>query len=319
MTTFIYTINDINKFISNGNPYRLPEPISKTISELNKLFVNVEPISTKPTTYEKKPNRPSENETNDWSAVRTGFKTTKVTVYEGIEKDVNTLRASLNKISAKNYEMQQESIIDFIRTFLETQEFSEISETEKMSNIHKIGQSIFDLAIVNKNNSGIYAALFKTVNQTFNLFNPVLTEFISNYRENIKNIQYIAPNANYDKFCEINKINEKRKALAAFYLNLMFNGIISETQIMQITRNLLAQIYTFISQDDKKNEVDELTETVAILYKKELYANDSGDNYENINGYTINAVIERIANSKVKDFKSLTNKTLFKFMDLIDM
>ena len=26
-----------------------------------------------------------------------------------------------------------------------------------------------------------------------------------------------------------------------------------------------------------------------------------------------------IANSKVKDYKSLTNKTIFKFMDLIDM
>ena len=32
-----------------------------------------------------------------------------------------------------------------------------------------------------------------------------------------------------------------------------------------------------------------------------------------------NEIIEKIANSKVKDYKSLTNKTLFKFMDLIDM
>ena len=38
-----------------------------------------------------------------------------------------------------------------------------------------------------------------------------------------------------------------------------------------------------------------------------------------INGFSINEIIEKIANSKVKDYKSLTNKTLFKFMDLIDM
>jgi hypothetical protein len=132
-------------------------------------------------------------------------------------------------------------------------------------------------------------------------------------------IEYVDPNANYDKFCEINKINEKRKSLASFYLNLMSNGIISEKQIMRITRNLLAQIYTFISVDDKKNEVDELTETVAILYKKELYANDDVDDYEQIEGYSIGELVEKIAKSKVKDFKSLTNKTLFKFMDLIDM
>ena len=38
-----------------------------------------------------------------------------------------------------------------------------------------------------------------------------------------------------------------------------------------------------------------------------------------ITGSSINEIVERIANSKVKDYKSLTNKSLFKFMDLIDM
>jgi hypothetical protein len=114
-------------------------------------------------------------------------------------------------------------------------------------------------------------------------------------------------------------MNEKRKALSAFYVNLMNNNIISKTQIMTITRNLLAQVYSFISIEDKKNEVDELSETIAILYKKELYDDDECDTYDSINGFSINEIIEKIANSKVKDYKSLTNKTLFKFMDLIDM
>jgi hypothetical protein len=99
----------------------------------------------------------------------------------------------------------------------------------------------------------------------------------------------------------------------------MNNGIITKTQIMIITRNLLSQINTFISVEDKKNEVDELTETIAILYKKEMYENDDGDNYTLIEGFTISELIEKIAKSKVKDYNSLTNKSLFKFMDLIDM
>ena len=88
---------------------------------------------------------------------------------------------------------------------------------------------------------------------------------------------------------------------------------------MLITRNLLDQIYRYISIDDKKNEVDELIETIAILYKKDIYDDDEGDDYEQIDGLTINEVIEKIAKSKVKDYKSLTNKALFKFMDLIEM
>ena len=75
-------------------------------------------------------------------------------------------------------------------------------------------------------------------------------------------------------------------------------------------------MYTFISIDDKKNEVDELTETVAILYRKDLYGNND---YELISGMTIVQVVEHLANSKVKDYKSLTNKSLFKFMDLVEM
>jgi hypothetical protein len=71
--------------------------------------------------------------------------------------------------------------------------------------------------------------------------------------------------------------------------------------------------------DNKKNEVDELTENVAILYKKELYEDDDGESYQLINGLKIEDVIIVIANSKVKDYKSLTNKTVFKFMDLTEM
>ena len=99
----------------------------------------------------------------------------------------------------------------------------------------------------------------------------------------------------------------------------MINGIIEKAQIMVITRNLLEQIYRYISIEDKKNEVDELIETIAILYKKDIYDDDEGEYYEQIDGLTINEVIEKIAKSKVKDYKSLTNKALFKFMDLIDM
>ena len=96
----------------------------------------------------------------------------------------------------------------------------------------------------------------------------------------------------------------------------MTNNIISKIQIKDIIKNLLSQIFAFILQDDKKSEVDELTETIIILYKKELYDTDYS---KEIEGYTINEIVHKIANSKVKDYKSLTQKSLFKFMDLIDM
>jgi hypothetical protein len=94
----------------------------------------------------------------------------------------------------------------------------------------------------------------------------------------------------------------------------MSNGIIKKEVIISITLNLLNQFYTFLNEENKKNEIDELTETIALLYKKDFYSSDI-----TVHEFSVNNFIEHIAKSKVKDYKSLTNKSLFKFMDLIDM
>ena len=304
-TTMRYTLDNINEILFQGFDYKMPEETLKIISELA-LQVG-SPDYVKTPVFQKREN-PMKSETSssgggnfkrnnkrnknveivndeDWEALRT-FQTTKIEETVGFDADIVAIRALLNKLSDKNYIDIRNKIIEIIdRLFL---------ENITSENMLRLSCTIFEIASTNRFYSKIYAELFNT-------------------------IEYIDPKVNYDKFCEINKTNEKRKSLAAFYLNLMCNGIIPKKTIMVITRNLLFQLYTFISEDDKKNEVDELTETVSILYKKEIYTDDEGDDYQQIEGYTVYEIIEKIANSKVKDYKSLTNKSLFKFMDLIDM
>jgi hypothetical protein len=98
----------------------------------------------------------------------------------------------------------------------------------------------------------------------------------------------------------------------------MNNNIISKNKIIFILRNLMNKLYTYINQDNKKNEVDELTENIAILYKKEILLSSNID-YELIDNMTIPELIEKFAHSKCKNYLSLSNKSIFKFMDLIDM
>jgi len=80
-------------------------------------------------------------------------------------------------------------------------------------------------------------------------------------------------------------------------------------------------ISNYIVLEDKKNEVDEMSENVAILYTAEFAKLDGEEKlvYERIDGETITGIIESIAHSNVKMFPSLTKKTIFKFMDLVDM
>lgn len=328
MTTaaMIYNLDSINEILFNGFDYKLPQETLEIISNLalqvgspdyvkTPVFQKREnPMKVEPPKEALKKNRrnkPTEiiNDA-DWDTLRT-FQTTKIEEKSGIMAQIDSIRVYLNKLTDKNYIDIHNKIIEIIDNV--------IKESISLQDMSQFSSTIFEIASTNRFYSKIYAELYSDLSTKYEMMKTTFETNFENFTDLFNNIEYVDPNVNYDKFCEINKINEKRKSLAAFYLNLMFNGIISEGQIMQITRNLLSQIYSFISQDDKKNEVDELSETVAILYKKELYANDGGDNYDKIDGYTINQVIERIANSKVKDYKSLTNKTLFKFMDLIDM
>jgi len=247
---------------------------------------------------------------DDWDALRT-FQTTKIEEKVGFDAQIDSIRVILNKLSDKNYIDMRNKIIDLIDNLVE--------KNISIENMERLSSAIFEIASTNRFFSKLYADLYSDLSTKYDTmkftFESKLTEFTALFNT----IEYVDANVNYDKFCEINKTNEKRKSLAAFYLNLMHNGIIPQKTILMITRSLLAQAYAFISEEDKKNEVDELTETIAILYKKELYACDDGDEYLPIEGFTISEVVEKIANSKVKDYKSLTNKTLFKFMDLIDM
>jgi hypothetical protein len=325
-----YTLDNINAIIFDGFDYKLPDKtfdiISKLASQVGSpdyiktpVFIKrdnpmkVEPIykEKESDSSHKKNKRVKSMEIfndEDWNSAN--FQTTKHDEKIGVNVQIDNIRAFLNKMTDKNYIDMSGKIKDIIDKMIETK-----IATEDMFRFSSV---IFDIASTNRFYSRIYAELYAELCSKYDV---MLNVFETNFNQFIglfNTIEYVDPQDNYDKFCDINKTNEKRKSLATFYLNLMNNRIISKNKIFEITRNLLSQLYSFISVESKKNEVDELTETVAILYKKEMYINDIGDEYEKIDGQTINEIIHKIANSKVKDYKSLTNKSLFKFMDLIE-
>ncbi len=321
-----YSIEDFNNILFQGFDFKLPE---ETLNRISELALQVgSPDYVKTPVFQKQEN-PMKIETNkenykrgkrgkpteivndeDWNAIR-NFQTTKIETKDGLDADIDIIRANLNKLTDKNYIDICNKIFEIIDRL--------ISENISLEDMTKLSSTIFDIASTNRYYSKVYADLYSELSSKYDIMTTTFESNLINFTKLFNTIEYIDPKVNYDKYCDINKMNEKRRALAAFYLNLMSNGIITKVKIMEITRSLLAQLYSFISKDDKKNEVDELTETVAILYKKEIYEDDDGNDYSLIEGFTISEVINKIANSKVKDYKSLTNKSLFKFMDLIDM
>jgi len=327
-----YSIDEINEIIFGGFNYELPSTTLNIISELslqvgspdyvktpnfqkreNPMKIDTTYISQKDTSVfkRKKGNKSMEVFNNeDWESLRS-FQTTKIEEKVGIDAQIDIIRTFLNKLSDKNYMDIKNKIIEVMEQLI----IGEILSEDML----RVSNTIFDIASTNRFYSKIYADIYSDLANRYHMMKELFEINLEKFTDLFNIIEYVDPNVNYDKFCEINKNNEKRKALGMFYLNLMNNGSISKIKIITITRNLLYQIYSFISQENKKNEVDEITENIALLYKKELYDETTNSLYEKIDGYSINEVIEKIANSKVKDYKSLTNKSLFKFMDMIDM
>ena len=333
-----YTLENFHNITFNGFKFDFPEDTLKIISELalevgspnyvkTPIFQKrVNPLKTdvqKDKDYENFKNTSDLHNSNrkkrgnksmevvnddDWETIRT-FQTTKIEQRVGVDAQIDLLRSHLNKMSDKNYNDVKNKIIDVIENMMK-----EIIDNDEMT---KLGTVIFEIASTNRFYSKMYADLYSDLINNFQIMEDVFQENFNNFMNLFDTIEYVEPNVDYNKFCKINKDNEKRKALAAFFINLMNNDIISKDKIIGIIINLMSKVYIYINQDNKKNEVDELTENIAILYKKELF-NGSID-YELIDNMSISEIIEKLAHSKSKNYLSLSNKSIFKFMDLIEM
>ena len=93
----------------------------------------------------------------------------------------------------------------------------------------------------------------------------------------------------------------------------MKNNVISREKVMNLLSQLLSQVQEFILLENKRNEVDELTENIALLFKSDLVAEIT------INGISFLSIIQTLAKSKTKTHPSLSNKSIFKYMDLCEL
>jgi hypothetical protein len=107
-----------------------------------------------------------------------------------------------------------------------------------------------------------------------------------------------------------------RKANSQFFVNLALNGFITKLSVVNILHQILITVSEMIHQDDKNDEVGELTDNVAILFNKTIMTAATSEHV--IDKLTIAKFITKLAKGKVKDYKSLSNRVIFKYMDLVE-
>lgn len=302
-TTLKYTLNDFENIKFEGFDFNIPDVTLAFISELTKHVGS--PSYIKTPIFKKKPiDKPQLPE--NWGAVRNTFQATKIEQKQGLELQIDLIRSHLNKISDKNYIDYRNKIIDIFDELVVNNISSE--------NMMRICSSLFEIASNNRFYSKLYADLYSDLINKYDEMNVIFENSLSSFMCLFDKIEYVDPVVDYDAFCKNNKDNERRRSLSAFFVNLMYNKIISKDKLVSLLVILLTQVYTFIKLENKKNEVDELTENIALLFKKEFIDTDI-----QIEGMPLIKSMEHLAKSKSKTYASLSNKSIFKYMDILEL
>lgn len=314
-----YKLEYFENLIFDGIEYKLDDNIILKIDEVAKQVGAPEYVKT-PQFENNKQNvrynnsgnknrrRQYEVKSEDWEAIRK-FEATKIKKSEGIDLSIDLVRKHLNKVTDKNYDIMIIEIIKELDKIVEEYDLSAIAGPE----LSKISKTIFKIASGNIFYSELYAKLYKTMCDKYEFIKREAVNDFDEFKTIFKNIEYCDPTENYDKFCENNKNNEKRRALGLFYVNLCKYDIIDSSRVIDIIKEIQKYMIDLLNVENKKPLVEELSELLYVMIVK-------GHSYfaenEIFNEIMDNVTI--VTKMKPKDYPSLSNKTKFKHMDILD-
>lgn len=285
--TGVYDVSTIQSLSINldRTKYKLEENAAEKIMLLKKLL-NIK-------------------ETNFIKPINTPFKATVIEKKIGIDRIIDEIRVMLNKISETTINKYTNLIIEKINNLQH-----DISSDEFI----KIGETIFSIACMNVFYVHLYADLYKELIDNFAFFTHIFNNNVESYLELFDVIEIVDPIKDYNKYCEVKKQNDARKATSAFYTHLMLKGILDKKIILNLMLKLQNKLENNKCNKEKKDENIELCENIAIFIElgKNVLKNE-------LQWEEIISNIKLISSSPLASNEGLTNKIIFKYMDILDM
>lgn len=291
-----YTLTDFDNIIFNGLQYSLPSEIIHKLQDLQKEL-GVQPTNnigrnsnsnSSSNTYVKK-------RQNHYTKEKEVFVATKTKVPEktGIEKDLFTVRLSLNKISPKNYDTHSETIINIISSY---------NDKECLIQFANL---LFEISSSNTFLSELNAKLYKQLISLDPLFEKQVSAFFQEYRDSFKI---------NDSVYEIrNKQNDRRKAMTVFFIQLAKEDVVSHTQLFECVVYLMDNIEHKLDDADCVFEIDELTECLYLYLTMGTTLLKEHEEWDDF--YDKICLMEKL---KPKEKRGISSRALFKFKDILD-
>jgi len=322
-----YTLADFERIRRQGFSFALKPETLQVIQSIAdevgspeyvrtpKFDKSVEHAPRHPTSDTHGRRKPKVNEISDedWENVR-NFQATVMAKKQGAEGSIESIRQHLNKLTPKTYEHLKEQIIDEIDQLIRQGKKTNILPPQLLKDLEKLGEVFFTIASSNSFYSNVYANLFKELMDKYDFMQRVFDRNFEVVRELFNDFQTCDPEKDYDKFCDINKQNERRRALGLFYVNLTKHDVIGVDDMSTIILELQDKLQTFIAEAGKKAIVEELAEIIYILVTNGSEVLSYADEY----WQQIKTQVERVTTINAKTTPSATNKTIFKHLDLLE-
>lgn len=312
----IYTLKEFCTIKENSSAYILPEETIKIIQYVSNLvgspnYVKTPQFLANGGEYsdKKKKKRTKNNEisSDDWEAIR-NFQATVKNEKTGMDKIKDTMRCEINKIADKNYEAQKIIIMEILRENILVWTSDELKT---------VGELIIEVSSANRFYSKLYCDLIGEIIKTYDFITPLLEDFKKNVNESYENlsVEEFSASDDYNELCKKNNKNESRKAKGLFLVNLMLEEFLEVEFITNLIINLQNKLINGIDDSDNNEMNEEISEIVFILLENSYTFLKQEDNTE---WGKILKNIENISEMKNNN-KGLSNKTIFKQMDILDI
>ena len=292
----MYDIGVFKSTIPVDSCYKLPENIISNIDLLHKLLgVNniIDNVSRKH----------HRDNTDNWKTKEV-FKVTTVSKLEGIDQIIGDIKKHMNKLTLKNYDNNLNEIIELTDKLLET----------NSDCIHQIIDILVSVSCNNKYYSNLYAKIYMTMIDKHEFFTVGKSNILNDYFHELSNIYTVDSTVDYDKFCESNKINEKRRARLLFITHLYKEDGYDNNDLLRIINEIDQMIND--KRDDKMHSeiINELSEDVNIFVTNMVERIKSDTDFTFILDN-----VRSFSTCNIKEYPGISSRVKFKYMDMLDL
>ena len=300
----IITIDYFFKIKNNISFHILDKKVIESIDKLSQLVSAPEYNRTPDFIIDKYRKKKKDNFNNTNNNIE--FNVTVIKKNEGLDKEIDSIRILFNKLTDKSY--------DYISKLID-EKLLLIEKDYAIDDYLKVGNVIFTIMISNIIYSKMYAQLYKDYLNKYNFIKEIILNNIHNFLEYYsekKNLD-LTTKLTFDEISDQNKEIDKKKGQAEFFINLFLYEQITDILIFNLIDNLLELFFEIINLNNKNYLVDQISDIIFIIISKFYLKVKDNEKIENI----LNS-INYISNMKTLSRPSISNKTIFKFMDLKD-